>query len=92
MNLMKFTILNHNVAQQADEKVSMLINPDHIISVKPIKMTTTDRSVLEGYWLRLTNGKKYKAIQVPAVIQKAFESELPSVTIIDSDIYEASLQ
>lgn len=92
MNLMKFIILNNNEAQQTSEKTSILINPDHIISVKPIKMTTKDRNIIDGYWIRLSNGKKYKAIQVPEMIKKTFFDELPSVSLSDDNFHELNLQ
>ena len=89
---MKFIILNHNENNQSDEKTSILINQDHIVSIKPIKMTTTDRNIIDGYWLRLSNGKKYKAIQVPEVVKKSFFDELPSVAISDNHFHETNLQ
>lgn len=92
MNLMKFIILNHNENQQSEEKTSILINPDHIISVKPIKMTTSDRNIIDGYWVRLSNGKKYKAIQVPESIKKTFFDELPSISISDNNFHELNIQ
>ena len=62
MKLQKFTIITHNEAQQIDEKTSLLINLEQIVSVKPIKLTTTNREVVDAYWIRLTNGKKYRFI------------------------------
>ena len=55
----KFSILTNNEAQQSQEVISMLINVDQIVSIKPIKMMLEDREVIDGFWLRLTNGKKY---------------------------------
>lgn len=92
MNLMKFIILNQNETQQSEEKTSILINPNHIVSIKPIKMTTSDRNIIDGYWVRLTNGKKYKAIQVPEAIKISFQEELPSIRISDSSFHEINIQ
>lgn len=92
MNLQKFTILNQNDAQQTEEKTSMLINTDHIVTIKPIKMTTSERNIIDGYWVRLSNGKKYKAIQVPEMIKKTFQEQLPSVSINDETFHEINLQ
>ena len=64
MNFRKFTIISHNEAQQKDEIVDILLNTNHIVSIKPIKMSTNDQQVIEGFWIRLSNGKKYKAIQM----------------------------
>ncbi len=79
MNLKRFTIISHNEAQQSDEKTTILINLEHIISVKPIKLTTAERDVIDGYWIRLSNGKKYRAIQVPQVILENITEELPAI-------------
>ena len=57
----------------------MLINGDQIVSIKPIKMTTDDRDVLDGYWIRLTNGKKYRALQIPASLQAHFTETLTDI-------------
>lgn len=92
MNLMKFIILGESRSQQTEEKTSILINPDHIISIKPIKMTTTKREIIDGYWIRLTNGKKYKAIRVPESIKKTFLDELPQVAMNDDSFHEINLQ
>jgi hypothetical protein len=47
-----------------NNEVSMLINLDHVISVKPIRIMTRG-GVIEGYWIRATNNKKYRAISIP---------------------------
>jgi len=92
MNLLKFTIFNHNEAQQSDERLSILLNTDHIISVKPIKLTTAAREVIDGYWIRLTNGKKYKAIQIPVSIKALFSETLPQVALNDEGVHEINIQ
>jgi hypothetical protein len=85
MNFKKFTIINHNDAQQSDEIIDILINTDHIVSIKPIKMTTNDQQVLEGFWIRLTNGKKYKAIQMSENLKKLLNEKLPHPDYISED-------
>jgi hypothetical protein len=92
MKLARFKIIAHNEAQQVDDKTSILLNPDHIISVKPIKLTTVERQIIDGYWIRLTNGKKYKAIQIPESIKAIFNEELPKVTISEKSFHENNLQ
>lgn len=92
MKFMKFIIINRSDSQQTDEKVAILINPDHIVSIKPIKMTTAERNIVDGYWLRLSNGKKYKAIQIPQIVKNCFFEELPSVSLSDNNIHEINLQ
>lgn len=86
MNLKRFTIIAHNETQQVDEKTTILINLEHIISVKPIKLSTSNREVLEGYWIRLSNGKKYRAIQVPEVILENLNESLPAIKKNDDSV------
>lgn len=80
MDLKRFTILSRNDAIQADEKSDILINLEHIVSIKPIKVTTSKRDVIDGFWIRLSNGKKYRAIQVPKFITDQFNEELPAIS------------
>ncbi len=86
MNLHRFIIITHNAAQQVDEKTSILINLEQIVSVKPIKLTTQSRDVIEAYWIRLTNGKKYRAIQVPEIILSALDESLPALQMSTDDL------
>lgn len=83
MNLKKFTILTRNNSLEEDERTSILINLEHIISVKPIKMTTDTRDVIDGYWIRLSNGKKYRAIQLPKIVLENLEEPLTKVKTND---------
>ena len=65
MNFAKFVILNPKDANTAREtEVEMLINLDHIVSIKPIRISVPDRLV-NGFWIRTSNGKKYKAVKIP---------------------------
>ena len=67
----KFKIMGNRDTQslRADEQYDeMLINYDHIISVKPINILT-DSGVIEGYWVRTSNGKKYRALEIPDEIK-----------------------
>ena len=92
MKLKPFIVMSHNSAQQRDEKVKMLINTDHIVSVKPIKMTNTSREVIDGHWIRLTNGKKYRALQVPTCIIDCFDDNLSVITKSDDSEVSFSIQ
>lgn len=65
MKFAKFTILNpKDQVTSRETEVEMLINLDHIISVKPIRIASPDR-LINGFWIRTTNGKKYKAVKIP---------------------------
>lgn len=70
----------------------MLINGDQIVSIKPIKMTTEERDVLDGYWIRLTNGKKYRALQIPASLQVYFDETLTDIKKSDDSSPSFSYQ
>ncbi len=87
MNLAKFIIMSRNESLEQDEKTSILINLEHIISVKPIKMSTTNRDIIDGYWIRLSNGKKYRAIQVPKIILSNLEESLTEIKKNDSSVH-----
>jgi hypothetical protein len=71
MELKRFIVLNdkdqysHELKQEV-----MLINLAHIISLKPIQISTPE-GILKGHWIRLTNGKKYRAIEVPEEVLSA---------------------
>lgn len=93
MNFKRFTILKSNEAYQQQEQIDLLINLDHLVSVKPIKMTTPDQRVVEGYWLRLSNGKKYKATAIPKELTKMFNSDTTPIKYLqDEQILEDQLQ
>lgn len=92
MAFSKFTILNHNEGHQRDEMVKILINTDHIVSLKPIRISTDERKVIEGYWLRLSNGKKYKALQVPQELQQKLDEELPAPNFLPENAFEEQIQ
>lgn len=75
MNFKKFVILDTKEMQpMGDEKVNMLINTDHIISIKPIKIVRTEE-IIEGYWIRTSNGKKYRAVQIPDEVRNMLEAQ-----------------
>ena len=77
----KFKILNRNESHQIEEQIEMLININHIVSIKPIKMTNDKREVIDGYWLRLSNNKKYKAVSIPESIKETFNQDLKAPII-----------
>jgi hypothetical protein len=46
------------------EEVEVLFNLDHIVSIKPIRIVRHDK-ILNGFWIRTSNGKKYRASKIP---------------------------
>ncbi len=86
MPFLKFTILNPKDQTTAREtEVEMLINPDHIISVKPIRIASPDR-LINGFWIRTSNGKKYKAVKIPAEMLKTIGEQYASPINVNIDM------
>ncbi len=92
MILKRFTVITQNENQQSEEQTNMLINLEHIVSIKPIKLTTNDREVIDGYWIRLSNGKKYRAIQVPKVILESLDCDISAVRKNDDATHSFNFQ
>jgi hypothetical protein len=75
MNFAKFTIISQrNVQALGETNEVILLNLDHVISVKPILIPMDDK-VVDGFWIRTTNGKKYRAIDIPEALEVFFEKE-----------------
>ncbi len=65
MKFRKFSILDMKSTGAASaEEVEVLFNLDHIISIKPIRISRPDK-LINGFWIRTTNGKKYRASKIP---------------------------
>ena len=65
MKFGKFSILDIKASgSPGTEEVEVLFNIDHIISIKPIRISRPDK-LLNGFWIRTTNGKKYRASKIP---------------------------
>ncbi len=68
MALEKFKIVSPKDGQSVDNVFeTLLINLDHIISLKPIRMVVEEK-LMNGYWIRTTNGKKYRAVEIPQTL------------------------
>lgn len=76
MEFLKFKVIKSMDHQSIGEDYeSMIINRAHIVSVKPINMVIDER-VLQGFWVRTSNGKKYRAVEIPVELRELFnESE-----------------
>ncbi len=92
MALLKFSIVNDGDSIQSSEETNMLINSDHIVSVKPIKISRKDHHVIDGFWLRLSNGKKYKASRIPEAVKEIFSESLPSINMNDEATHTLNIQ
>jgi hypothetical protein len=65
MKFRKFIILSSKGSSSNDaDEVEVLFNLDHIVSIKPIRIARPDK-LLNGFWIRTSNGKKYRASKIP---------------------------
>ncbi len=73
--LKPFRILkSENEANLEGIDYTILINIDHITSMKKINILQSG-NIIAGYWVRLLNGKKYKATRVPCDLHELFQDE-----------------
>lgn len=74
MALERFKIVSPKDGQSLDNVYeTLLINTDHIVSLKPIRMVVDEKLVM-GYWIRTTNGKKYRAVEIPVSLASVLET------------------
>jgi hypothetical protein len=84
MALERFKIVSPKDGQSVDNVFeTLLINSDHIISLKPIRMVVEEKLV-KGYWIRTTNGKKYRAVEIPNSLKDLLNED-------DSDISKIAM-
>lgn len=75
LKLLKFVVLSSKEPHEVgDLYETLLINIDHLVSVKPINFVV-DGDVQKGYWIRTSNDKKYRAIEIPAEIADLLEDD-----------------
>lgn len=75
MALERFKIESPKDGQSVDNVFeTILINIDHIVSLKPIRMVVSEKLVL-AYWIRTTNGKKYRAVEIPELLRVKLSDE-----------------
>ncbi len=92
MKFQKFTIFQSKpVNGQEGEEVEILFNLDHIISIKPIRISSGDK-LLNGFWIRTTNGKKYRASKIPDdllnVIGEKYQGQVNIVAEFDEQPFQ----
>jgi hypothetical protein len=92
MSLLKFSIVNDDDSIQSNDENIILLNTDQIVSIRPIKISTKSQKVIDGFWIRLTNGKKYKATRVPEIISAIFNESLPSIKLNDEVTHTLNIQ
>lgn len=89
MSFKKFSIVDESINTGES---NILLNLGHIISIKPIKMTSKGHKVIDGFWLRLSNGKKYKATRIPSEIKAIFNDSLPNASINEELLHDLNIQ
>ncbi len=96
MSLQKFKIVSPKDGQSVDNVFeTLLINLDHIVSMKPIRMVVEEKLV-KGYWIRTTNGKKYRAVEIPAKLKTLLDKDeddisAPVLNVLNEDLTQAEL-
>lgn len=87
MKFRKFSILDVKATGASSEmgEVEVLFNLNHIISIKPIRISRPDK-LLNGFWIRTTNGKKYRASKIPDDLLEVIGEQYQGlISIKDSD-------
>lgn len=91
MKFQKFTVFNSKAMPQEAEEIEILFNLDHIISIKPIRISREDR-LINGFWIRTTNGKKYRASKIPdellGVIGEKYQGSVNLLTELDEQPFQ----
>ena len=84
MSLERFKIVSPKDGQSVDNVFeTLLINVDHIVSLKPIRMVVEEK-LIKGYWIRTTNVKKYRAVEIPEKLKATLSED-------DADISKLAL-
>lgn len=84
MSFLLFEMLTSESDQVLGIKsMPMLINSSHIVSIKPIRIMCRD-DVINGYWIRTSNNKKYRAIKAPEEIRKQLEDAHLNTQMIET--------
>ena len=97
MSLERFKIVSPKDGQSVDNVFeTILINLDHIVSLKPIRMVVSEKLVM-GYWIRTTNGKKYREVEVPEniktkiSIEDEIENSGPILNVLSDELTQREL-
>lgn len=96
MALERFQIVSPKDGQSVDNVFeTLLINLDHIVSIKSIRMVVEEKLV-KGYWIRTTNGKKYRAVQIPPKLLAMLDGEeidgsRIALNVLNEDLSQAEL-
>ncbi len=84
MRFEKFKILNSKSSSQDTEEVEVLFNLDHIVSIKPIRIARPDK-LINGFWIRTSNGKKYRASTIPDSLVNLIGAQYQGIVNVQYD-------
>ncbi|MCP4913417.1 MAG: hypothetical protein GY909_09865 [Oligoflexia bacterium] len=88
MSFYRFNVLNPDDNQQTDGiDYAILLNVDEMSSIKPINIRFKG-DVIHGYWIRMNNGKKYKATRIPQFLKDLIETDdlLTRIVVNKTDV------
>jgi hypothetical protein len=91
MKFHKFNILDTKAAPGQETEIEVLFNLDHIISIKPIRISRPDK-LLNGFWIRTTNGKKYRASKIPDELLSVIGEKYQGAVNVGMDLDEQPFQ
>lgn len=91
MKFQKFTVFNAKASPQEAEEVEVLFNLDHIISIKPIRISRADK-LLNGFWIRTSNGKKYRASKIPDELLGIIGEKYQGAVVLSAESDEQPFQ
>ena len=91
MKFHKFTVFNAKAGTQEADEIEVLFNLDHIISIKPIRISRSDK-LINGFWIRTTNGKKYRASKIPDELLGIIGEKYQGIVNLVSDTEEQPFQ
>jgi hypothetical protein len=91
MKFHKFTVFNAKAGTQEADEIEVLFNLDHIISIKPIRISRSDK-LINGFWIRTTNGKKYRASKIPDELLGIIGEKYQGIVNLVTDTEEQPFQ
>jgi hypothetical protein len=83
--LLRFNVLNPEDMQQVEGiDYPILINTDHIVTIKSITIMYQG-NIINGYWVRTSNGKKYKATRIPKSVELLLKDNVELTEVMLND-------
>jgi hypothetical protein len=91
MKFHKLTVFIAKAGTQEADEIEVLFNLDHIISIKPIRISRSDK-LINGFWIRTTNGKKYRASKIPDELLGIIGEKYQGIVNLVADTEEQPFQ